>query len=950
MNFKAIVIFGVLLQAAVVFGRYERRKSLVTAERREKNTDPNYFRLPNSIIPISYDLKIIPVMQEGNYSFTGVVSIILSVLNSTKSITLHTKGLNVTEHSLYDTKYPKLNISMVNATNYKDRDFHVLYLLKNLTVGGRYNLTMKFKGMLQEDLDGFYICSYQNEKGGTEKMAVTQFESISARKAFPCFDEPRFKATFKVSIARPKNMTTLSNMPNMPNMTTSTTDKDLPKDYVLDVYQVTPNMSTYLVAFSVSNFTPNPKNISNPFRVWSRKNAISQTDYSVEVGPKILETMKNITNITYMLPKMDLLAVPDFAAGAMENWGLVTFRETDLLFQNETSTNFDKQNVITVIAHELSHQWFGDLVTTEWWSNLWLNEGFAEYWMYVVTDLMQKDWRLMEQFVSDNMLTPFISDAMEYTQPIVHPVIDPNIGDYSSSDITYGKGASVIRMMECALSREVFFQGLRKYLTERQYNWANQSMLFDAVQAVSSGSSALPPYATVGDVWSSWTTQSGYPVVTVTRAYKANATVISQNRFVLEEFDYDKNERWWIPLTYTTEKSANFSITRPKAWLSPSTAHAIITDMPGDAEWIIFNIQSTGYYRVNYDDKNWKLITNFLKGKNFTLIHPVNRGKLLDDALSLARGGYINYTSALTLSQYMSQETDFIPWYSAYNLFDFLDMLLAGTESYPHFQKYMESLMTANYKKLKFNESSADDHVNLMSRSMMLPRACKYNVDDCVMEAYTQFSHWNTTKINKIPANLRDAVYCYGVVSGGKEAFNFLWAAYDNTTVAAERVRIMKALACSGDKDLLNGYLEETVKENSKIRLQDRVTVFKDVYSRARGFPVALNFVTKRFSDIKRTCGANNAMKILVGLSSRVVKSEDANTMSIFFGNNLQQIDQSTISKSKKNIESNLKWVTTYGQTVEDWLKEKYHVSASTTHQASVIVIALLSILIHQFY
>ncbi|XP_071444831.1 aminopeptidase N-like [Hetaerina americana] len=387
---------------------------------------------------------------------------------------------------------------------------------------------MKFKGMLQEDLDGFYVCSYENETGGIEWMAVTQFEAISARKAFPCFDESRLKAMFSISIARPKNMTTLS---NMPIVRTTTKGADLPPGYVMDIYQQSPKMSTYLVAFAVSKFAANPPDADKKFRVWSRKKAISRTSYSAEVGPKVLDVMKSITSINYTLPKMDLVAVPDFAAGAMENWGMVTFRETDLLYQENTSTSLDKQQVITVVAHELSHQWFGDLVSPEWWSFLWLNEGFAEYWMYVVTDLIQPAWRLMEQFVQDNMQTPFISDAMEYTKSIVYNVIDPNINDYSSSDITYGKGSSIIRMMEHVLTRKVFFQGLSRYLKEREFSSANQDIFFDILQKEvnsSGNSNTLPANTSVGDIWSTWTLQRGYPVVTVNRDYEEGKAIIDQ--------------------------------------------------------------------------------------------------------------------------------------------------------------------------------------------------------------------------------------------------------------------------------------------------------------------------------------------------------------------------------------------------------------------------------------
>ncbi|XP_046387284.1 aminopeptidase N-like [Ischnura elegans] len=917
MKLNILLAIAFFIGSAAAFASIGKKASAKLYERDGDKIDSDYYRLPKNILPIHYDLKIIPTIEVGNFSFKGSVVIQFLVRETTDTITLHSNGLEITEHILNTLNIKDVNIGISNITQDVERDFHVLFLDENLAEGSTYTLKMIFNGILKDDLDGFYISSYENGNGETEYLAVTQFEPVSARKAFPCFDESHLKATFAVSVARPKNMVSLSNMP----MESSTDEgEDLPPDYVLDIYEVTPKMSTYLVAFAVSKFVANPPDAEKTFRLWSRENAIDQTDFIVNEAPRVLDVMADITGINYTLPKMDLMAVPDFAAGAMENWGLLTFRETFLLYEKNSSTDYDKQMALTVTTHEMSHQWFGDLVSPTWWSYMWLNEAFATYWMYIVTDVLEPTWRLMEQFAVERTQAAFVPDAMEYSKSIVYDVINPKEEDYESMDIAYNKGSSVIRMMEHALSKDVLYRGIRRYLEERKFDSANQDMLFDAIQIEASEANVLPSFVSVADVWSSWTTQSGYPVITVNRMYSEGAAVVQQERFVLEDFDFNKEQRWWIPISFTSQSGSNFNDTSPDYWMPTSETSIYVNNLPQDDGWVIFNIQQTGYYRVNYDEENWKRIIDFFKSEYFHEIPPVNRGQLVDDALNLARGGYINYTLALNVTQFLARETDFIPWYSAYPLFDFLDMQMSESKSYDLFKVYMANLLNVQYEKLTFNESSSDDHVTRLGRLMILPRACKYNVGDCLLQAKTSFDVWSQTNVNTIPANIRDTAYCYGVAMGGQEEWNFLWNAYESTTTASERARIMGALGCSTDEDILIGYLNKTVENDSKIRLQDQALVFSSVYSRADGLGVTLKFLTDRYNDIIEMGGESLADGIILGVSSRITTTEKATQMEEFLRGH--DVSQTTAAKSKKFIDSNMLWSKKYEKTVEDWLKD----------------------------
>ena len=338
------------------------QEQLNTKETLSPTTD---VRLPTSLIPEKYNLFLTPFIIKDNYTIKGHVDITVNVVRSTSEVTLHIKDITIYENSVQVANH----IDIVTGHGYDAaREFYIIYLNKELTPGSTIRVSIDFLANLNDNLSGFYRSSYYDSISGTTKfMAVSDFEAPDARRAFPCFDEPDKKAIFQVNLGRRKDMTSISNMPQI-QVGVPMSDND---EYVWDVYQESLKMSTYLVAFVVSEFAYRESQLNSNnvrFRIWSRKEAIGQTEYAADIGPKILEYYEKYFDVPYPLPKQDMIAIPDFSAGAMENWGLITYRETALLYEDGITSPRGKEYIRTVIAHELAHQWFGNLVTMKWWT------------------------------------------------------------------------------------------------------------------------------------------------------------------------------------------------------------------------------------------------------------------------------------------------------------------------------------------------------------------------------------------------------------------------------------------------------------------------------------------------------------------------------------------------------------------------------------------------------
>jgi len=592
-----------------------------------------------------------------------------------------------------------------------------------------------------------------------------------------------------------------------------------------------------------------------------------------------------------------------------------------LLFENDTSTTSNKQSIATVIAHELAHQWFGDLVSPAWWDYVWLNEGFATYFEFFDTHEVENKWRLDQQFVLEAHQYALGADASMTTRPITTSVYSPAQIQSIFDAIVYEKAGSIIRQAEHFLTTDVFKEGLRTYLRNKAYGFATPDDLFAALQkALDAAEIFQDSDLNVTSIMESWTTQAGYPLITATRTPEGDIH-ITQERFLLNGgSEPEPKTTWLVPITYTKMSNMDFTTTTPKVWLNQSqyqfTAN-VITD-----EWFILNIQETAFYRVLYDNENYKLLTNYLNSENYENIHVLNRAQLLDDSLNLARAGVVIYSTALDLTTYLERETDFIPWTSYFRALTFLNTRLTGTKDYENFKSYVLKLLNKMYESVGFNTSVNDDHPTKLIRNTILTWACNFNRPECLNNASNFFTQWknDTNGNNPISPDLRSVVYCSALINGGEEEWNFLWNQYQNTAVATDQVLILNALGCTTKPDLLNRYLNYSINPDSGIRWQDIQSVFSAVYSRAGGVDIAFSFIENNFEAIQQySIFMNGISRIITGIASQMTTHDQREKLRAFLEQHNDTLGTS-LQSALDTVDANLLWLERYGGDISAWL------------------------------
>ncbi|KAH8283987.1 hypothetical protein KR054_006711 [Drosophila jambulina] len=861
----------------------------------------DHHRLPTDLVPLRYHLKILTHLEGPSaFTFHGTVRILIEVLQDTKNITLHSKNLTIHESLTKLTHIGGgtdedvcVSSTAVNPTH----DYYILSPCQKLLADNYYELRLSFSGEITQNMNGYYRSSYREPlTNETRWMTITQFEPASARLAFPCFDEPNYKASFVITLGHHAKYRSLSNMP-----VKNTKIHEQNPEYVWVEFQQSVPMSTYLVAYSVNDFSHKPSTLPNGalFRTWARPNAIDQCDFAAEFGPKVLQYYEQFFGIKFPLPKIDQMAIPDFEAGAMENWGLVTYREATLLYSNRSSSLEAKNNVASVVAHELAHQWFGNLVTMKWWTDLWLNEGFATYVSTLGIHNIYPEWRCQERRSVADMWDSFRHDALKSSNPISRPIETVSQISESFNAISYKKGSSVIRMMHLFLGEEAFRSGLKSYLQKYKYDNAEQDNLWESLTQAAHEIGALPKNYDVKTIMDAWTLQTGFPVIKVTRDYAAGSAELSQERYLLST-EVSRSQLggcWWVPLSYATQSKLDFNDTAPEDWLECSkegqSLPKVIENLPGADQWVIFNTQLSTPCRVNYDAQNWKLLMQALNSGEFDSIDVINRAQLIDDVLNFAWTGEQDYETALGVLEYLHRERKLLPWRAAFDNIKPIERIVRRTAEAGLLRRYMRKLLPPIYEYVSgINDTyaSIEQQDETLLKNSVVSLACRHQVGDCEHRAVDYFRQWQTEanpdENNPVPVNLRSIVYCTAIRRGTDGDWEFLWTRYTRANGADEKVVMLDSLGCTRAVWLLQRLLDMSFDPHSEIRSQDSSTSFAAVAANPIGFLLAKDYFMHNVDRIREFYqpSTKTMSRLLTPLSNQIIDLKEFREFEDFVG------------------------------------------------------------------
>ncbi|EGI70560.1 Glutamyl aminopeptidase [Acromyrmex echinatior] len=842
-----IVLLDQTVVEAVSYGQHDSNRSEAYTILFDSDKS---FRLPEEVVPIHYDLYLHPKLKEG--TFSGKVTILIDVKQNynRRFIALHQKNLNVKSAKLtydLDENY-EINISYIN----KPSKYEIFTILtENEIKSGLYHLSLEFDGSLKDKMDGFYSSTYQYTSDNineTRYIGTTQFEPTYARQAFPCFDEPHLKAEFSIKLVYPMD----NGYHALSNMNVKSTEIHTPKRNLATVtFAKTVRMSTYLVAFVISDFVGTSKMAKGlngrefPVSVYTtRLQSKEKRDFAVDIGVKAIEYFINLFKIDYQLPKLDMVGIPDFKAGAMENWGIVTYREARLIYDDHSNSIYDKRAVINVICHELAHMWFGNLVTINWWNDLWLNEGFATFMSFKCSDAIVPNQQYMEEFPISIMQNVFVSDSKLSSHPIVYNV--QNAADIAAffDDVSYQKGSSIIRMMENFFGSDVFFGAINSYLNKYSYENAETADLFEVLQ------NAVGNKLNVTAVMDTWTRQEGFPVINVKKS--ENKFVLTQKRFLDDQdakFDPSESNyryRWTIPITYITNRNKKPTL----VWFNRN-ANKLVIKVDRRTKWIKLNAGQVGFYQVNYK-KEWKTFKELLRSCH-TKISSLDRANLLGDMFSLADAGEIEYNTVMDINVYLIKESHAFPWKVAKSKLMTMHALLTSS-SKPHiadkFQSFVLMLVDTVYKNVAWIDKTTEDvpltYMNRILRPTVIELACAMDSPECLKTVGELFKEWLIEEKPQHP-DIRELVYYYGMrYRSDENEWNIMFEKFKDETDPSEKNKIMIGLSGIKSTKVLKEYITRATNE-TYVRTQDFLRCLTMISMNPDGTSLVWNWVRENW-------------------------------------------------------------------------------------------------------
>ncbi|PGH30025.1 aminopeptidase 2 [[Emmonsia] crescens] len=865
--------------------------------------------LPTNVKPLHYDLTLEPDFEK--FTYKGTVVIDLDTVEDTNSISLNSTDIDIHTSAVSANGVEVASNPSVSMN--KEKQTATISFDKIIPAGEKAQLKLTFTGTLNDNMAGFYRCSYKGANGEKKYIASSQMEPTDARRAFPCFDEPALKAEFTVTLIADKNLTCLSNMDVVSETEVQSEITGGTRKAVK--FNKSPLMSTYLVAFIVGEL----KYIeTNAFRVPIRVYATPDQDiehgrFSLDLAAKTLEFYEKAFDSAFPLPKMDMVAVPDFSAGAMENWGLITYRIVDVLYDEKTAGAATKQRIAETVQHELAHQWFGNLVTMDFWDGLWLNEGFATWMSWYSCNVFYPEWKVWESYVIDNLQLALSLDSLRSSHPVEVPVKRADEINQIFDAISYSKGSSVLRMISKYMGEEQFIQGVRNYIKKHAYKNTETADLWAALSEASGGK----PIESVMDIW---TKNVGFPVVAVSENPGKGSISVKQNRFLRTGDVKPEEDKTIFPvmLGLKTREGINETL-----MLTDREAEFKVPDL----DFFKLNADHSGIYRTSYSPERLAKLGQAAKDGLLTV---EDRAGMIADAGALAASGYQKTSGILSLLKGFDSEPQFVVWNEILTRIGSIRgaWMFEDSKIKEALKGLQRSLVSAKAHELGWTFSKDDGHVIQQFKALMFSAAGSSGDKEVVTAAKDMFSRFANGDRAAIHPNIQDSVFAIVLRDGGEKEYNVVLDWYHNAPTSAEK---NTALRCLGSADNA-----ELIQKTLSLCLSDEVRA-QDIYMPLSALRLHANGITARWEWLKQNWEAvtkrlppefgmlGSVVQICTGGLSTDEQIQDVVTF--FKGKDQKGFDRS-LQQSLDGLHAKAGWLKRDRADVENWLKENGYVNS----------------------
>jgi puromycin-sensitive aminopeptidase len=823
------------------------------------------YRLPLSATPERYEIRLTPDFTAA--TFAGEQKVLLQVHEPTERLILNAAELEFQAASIKDLKGKVLPGRM--ALDAENEQLTVNFP-ESLTPG-RWELQLSFSGVLNNKLHGFYRSTYKDSNGREKVLASTQFESTDARRAFPCWDEPAFKAVFQVTLVVDPDLTAISNT----RIVREAPIRGSGKKEV--VFADSMKMSTYLVAFIIGEFEgTEPVMVDGvPLRVWAVPGKSRLAKYAQAIGSFSLSYFSAYYATRYPGDKLDLIAIPDFASGAMENLGAITFRETALLVDEEKATRSELERVADVVSHENAHMWFGDLVTMRWWNGLWLNEAFATFMEMLAVDAWKPDWRRWESFTISRAAAMQV-DGLKSTRPIEFPVERPEEAAGMFDVLTYEKGASVLRMLEQYLGPDAFRDGIRLYLRRHAYGNAETTDLWGALE-----DSTEQPVRALMDTW---IFQPGYPLITVER--NGRALVLSQRMFRYVEEGSSQERKWHVPIALRVNTDRGV-INRSVLLVD----REMRVEVPAEVESVVINAGGHGFYRVRYSPE----LMNALKGELHNNLLAVERFTLVNDTWATTLAGLTSLLDYLSLLDLLRDETDVNVWTSVIGSYHHLNRIIEPAQSKSFRERVRANLQPA-VGRLGWSAKEGESELERQLRGDLIGAFGTVAEDKLCQQRARELYREYEKDANSVERNLVPALVSILAYTGSSDDYEKFYTRFKNAQTPQEETRYLFALSGFREQRLIQRTLELTV--NGEVRTQNAPYLMRSLLLNRDAREEAWRFMKQHWEEMTRQYPDNSIPRMCEGIIGLVTR-ELADDVRHFFERNL-------VKQGAKQLEQHL--------------------------------------------